>query len=85
MDSDVPESPEIQPTLDGFTEPEAPATPEGQAEASNAPAKSPAESEGAEGAGKPEGQTEATEAKQRPQRRQGNSCLLYTSDAADEL
>ncbi|GIS80642.1 MAG: hypothetical protein CM1200mP14_22080 [Gammaproteobacteria bacterium] len=45
MDSDVPESPEIQPTLDGFTEPEAPATPEGQAEASDAPAKSPAESE----------------------------------------
>ena len=70
MDSDVPESPEIQPTLDGFTEPEAPATPEGQAEASDAPAKSPAESEGA---AKPEGQTEATEAKERPQRRQGNS------------
>ena len=67
MDSDVPESPEIQPTLDGFTEPEAPATPEGQAEASDAPAKSPAEGEGA---AKPEGQTEA---KERPQRRQGNS------------
>ena len=99
MDSDVPESPEIQPTLDGFTEPEAPATPEGQAEASDASAKSPAESESAvkpeapatpegqaeasdapakspaesEGAAKPEGQTEATEAKERPQRRQGNS------------
>ena len=65
MDSDVPESPEIQPTLDGFTEPEAPATPEGQAEASDAPAKSPAESEGTvnpEAPATPEGQAEASNA-----------------------
>ena len=99
MDSDVSDSPEIQPTLDGFTEaetqseaPEAPAQPlaksegaaepetqakpETQSEVPEAPAQSPAKSEGAaepETQAKPETQSEASEARQRPQRRQGNS------------
>ena len=76
MDSDVSESPEVQPTLDGFAEPETQAAPEAQSEAPEAPAQSPADSEGAVGSetqAAPEAQSEAPEAKQRPQNRQGNS------------
>ena len=76
MDSDVSESPEVQPTLDGFAKPETQAAPEAQSEAPEAPAQSPADSEGAaepETQAAPEAQSEAPEAKQRPQNRQGNS------------
>ena len=76
MDSDVSESPEVQPTLDGFAKPETQAAPEAQSEAPEAPAQSPADSEGAVGSetqAAPEAQSEAPEAKQRPQNRQGNS------------
>ena len=76
MDSDVSESPEVQPTLDGFAKPETQAAPEAQSEAPEAAAQSPADSEGAVGSetqAAPEAQSEAPEAKQRPQNRQGNS------------
>ena len=76
MDSDVSESSEVQPTLDGFAEPETQAAPEAQSEAPKAPAQSPADSEGAaapETQAAPEAQSEAPKAKQRPQNRQGNS------------
>ena len=76
MDSDVSEPPEVQPTLDGFAKPETQAAPEAQSEAPEAPAQSPADSEGAVGSetqAAPEAQSEAPEAKQRPQNRQGNS------------
>ena len=76
MDSDVSESPEVQPTLDGFAEPETQAAPEAQSEAPEAPAQSPADSEGAVGSetqAAPEAQSKAPEAKQRPQNRQGSS------------
>jgi len=71
MDSDVSESPELQPTLDGFAETEP------QSKAPEAPAQSPADSESAVGPGTqqgtPETQGEASETKQRPQNRQGKS------------
>ena len=76
MDSDVSESSEVQPTLDGFAEPETQAAPEAQSEAPKAPAQSPADSEGAvapETQAAPEAQSEAPKAKQRPQNRQSNS------------